>query len=58
VLQGIVCLGEQSFEEFAEEVARLPALKSLKTVKIDIQNEEEKRKVEALWEYQTEGVTF
>lgn len=53
-----MCLGEQSFEEFAEEVGRLPALKSLKAVKIDIQNEEEKRKVEALWEYQTEGVTF
>lgn len=25
---------------------------------MDVQNEEERRKVEALWEYQTEGVTF
>jgi hypothetical protein len=57
-LQGLLCLASHSLEELAEEIAKSPDLRALKALRVDIGSEEERRKVEMLWEYQTEGATF
>lgn len=57
-LQGLLCLGSHAFEEFAEEMSKNGELRLFRALKVDVSSEEERRKVELLWECQTEGASF
>lgn len=39
-MQGLICLGEHSFEELSEEMTKNSALKRFKPVRVDVQSEE------------------
>ncbi len=58
LLQGLICLGSHSFEEFNEEIQKNSELRGFKALKVETTSEEQRRKVEVFWEYQIEGVTF
>lgn len=51
-LQGLLCLGSHSFEEFNDELSKMQELRNFKALRVDVASEEERRKVEMLWEYQ------
>ena len=45
LLQGLICLGSHSFEEFNEEVQKNNDLRGFKALKVDVSNDEQRRKV-------------
>jgi hypothetical protein len=52
-LQGLLCLASHNFEELNEELAKHGDLRCFKALRVDIGSEDERRKVEMLWENQT-----
>ena len=58
-LQGLICLGSHQFEQFADEISKIGELRPFKVTRVDVvNNEQERKKVEMLWEYQTQGTSF
>lgn len=58
-LQGLVCLGSHPFEQFVDQMTKIAELRPFKVSRVDVvNNEEERMKVEMLWEYQKEGTSF